>query len=366
MIDNLNLTHLFKMSFFIGIERRREYEMKHLGKVLVTALLLTVVLAGCGRSVEKDLLGSWKLTQEGEENRYLEFSEEQLVLKESSDEKEEVVAYKVKDMKKDRFSIEIAEKGTDTYTFFIEGIFENDERIKVTKLMEAGDKTASLVKVKDIDKEIKKDQKAQEQLAAKEEQKRADEEAEAEKERLKEEAEQEEQQAVEQEETIEKEEPTKKETVEKVEKPSGTTEENTATEETETEVEENQPVIEEPVAEQGLQDQYLMKVDLLREKMISDAIAEQPDAEDTWPGFSARYAGQWDALLNEVLGLLQETMPANEYEALNANQVQWVQEKEVNYAKYQSGDVPTGWTAEDLIAEETSARVIHLISSYLQ
>lgn len=339
--------------------------MKHLGKVLVTALLLTVVLAGCGRSVEKDLLGSWKLTQEGEENRYLEFSEEQLVLKDASDGKEEVVAYQVKDMKKDKFSIDIAEKGTDTYTFFIEGIFENDERIKVTKSMEAGDKTASLVKVKDIEKEIKKDQKAQEQLAAKEEQKRADEEAEAEKERLKEEAEQEEQ-VVEQEEKTEKEEPVKEEAVGKVEKPSGTTEENTAKEETETEVEEDQPAIEEPVAEQGLQDQYLMKVDLIREKMISDAIAEQPDAQDTWPGFSARYAGQWDALLNEVLGLLQETMPADEYEALSANQKQWVQEKEANYARYQGGDVPTGWTAEDLIAEDTSARVVHLIDGYLK
>lgn len=42
----------------------------------------------------------------------------------------------------------------------------------------------------------------------------------------------------------------------------------------------------------------------------------------------------WDGLLNEVWGVLEEMMPSNEFEKLREEQRAWVQEKGARYEKW--------------------------------
>lgn len=137
-------------------ERKEESNMKHLLRVLLFSLSLMVIVTGCGRSIEKDLIGVWKIADEEETSSYLEFSDERLIVREDFDDVPELADYRLTELQKGEFMIEIAEPGTTTYIFFLEGKFDKKDKINITKAMDAGDKTFDLVRVKDFEKEKNK------------------------------------------------------------------------------------------------------------------------------------------------------------------------------------------------------------------
>lgn len=166
--------------------------MKKVFRVLLFTLTLMIILTGCGRSIEKDLLGAWKFMYEDEVGAYVEFSEERIVLRSDLEDTPETVDYRVIDLQKGRFIIEAAELGTTTYIVFLEGEFEKKDKIKITRMVDSSDKTLDLIRVKDLEKEMEQDWKKKKELAAKEEKEQAEKEKEEEKKAKEEKAEKEE------------------------------------------------------------------------------------------------------------------------------------------------------------------------------
>jgi len=65
-------------------------------------------------------------------------------------------------------------------------------------------------------------------------------------------------------------------------------------------------------------------------------------------------------LLNEVWGVLEETMPSNEFEKLREEQRAWVQEKDARYEKWKD-DID----AKDVLTNTTRERTYELIEKYM-
>ena len=314
--------------------------MKNLFKVLLLSLTIMLILTGCGRSIEKDLLGAWKIMLEGETASYMEFSDERLIIRNDLDEAPEPADYRLTDLQKGKFIIEFAEPGTNTYIFFFEGKFENKNKIKITKAMDAGDKTFDLIKLRDLDKDIEKERKKQEELAAKEEK----------------------------EDAIKKKEEQKKAEIEKAQN-----EENDAIKDNENHASEEQ--VEQPkdkkisdvvTQDKSLKAQHLREADRLDNEIMNEAMKIYPNDQDMRPGFYGQYYTEWDDLLNETWGILKDSMPANEFEKLKADQNKWIQQKEQGFAEHPDETASSRASGMDYLTFETNERVYYLIENYLK
>ena len=324
--------------------------MKNLFSVLLFSLTLMIILTGCGRSIEKDLIGAWKIIDEEETSSYMEFSDERLIIRNDLDEAPIPADYRLTDLQKGKFIIEFAEPGTNTYLFFFEGKFEKNDKIKVTKAMDAGDKTFDLIKLRDLDKDIEKERKKQEELAAKEEKEDAI--------KKKEEQKKEEQKKEEQ----------KKAKIEKAQN-----EENEAIKDNENHASEEQ--IEQPkekkisdvvIQDKSLKAQHLREADRLDKEIMDEAMRIYPNDQDIRPGFYGQYYTEWDDLLNETWGVLKDALPANEFEQLKADQNKWIQQKEQGFAEHPDETASSRATGMDYLTFETNERVYYLIENYLK
>lgn len=301
-----------------------------------------VILTGCGRSIEKDLIGVWKIDME-ETTSYMEFSDERLIVREDLDAAPETANYRLTDLQKGKFIIEIAEPGTNTYIFFLEGKFEKKDKINITKALDAGDKTFDLFKVKNPDIEIKKERRKQEALAAKEENKKA------EKEKV---------------EKIEKER-AEAEKAQKEENDAIKDDKNDASQEQVGKAKEKK-ISNEITQDNSLKAQYLREADHLHEEIINYAMELYPSAQDMRPGFYGQYYTEWDDLLNEIWRILKDSMPANEFEHLKANQNKWIKQKEQGFSEYPDEPASSRGMGMDYLAFETKDRVYYFIDSYLK
>ena len=159
--------------------------MKKTVRVLLLSLLLIGVLTGCGRSVEKDIQGAWEIIDDGPTGRYVEFGNDRMIVREGLESEPQIAEFRMTDLQKGKFIIDIAEPGTGTYQFFIEGKFEKGNKIMVSKAMDSGNRTFELWKVKDLDKKMeqaKEDQAKQAELDEQEQEKEAKEQAKLDKE----------------------------------------------------------------------------------------------------------------------------------------------------------------------------------------
>lgn len=79
-------------------------------------------------------------------------------------------------------------------------------------------------------------------------------------------------------------------------------------------------------------------------------------------GANGDYLKCWDGLLNEVWGVLKDTMPNNEFEALKEDQLVWINEKDTAYEKsIERGD----FDAKDVLTHTTRNRAYYLIKNYM-
>lgn len=327
--------------------------MKKLFSALLFSFILMVILTGCGRSIEKDLIGAWKFTREDEKSTFMEFSEERLVLRNDLDDAPETVDYRLTNLQKGKFIIEVVEPGTNTYIFFFEGEFDKKDKIKVTKAMDADDKTFELIKVKDLDKEMEKERKKQEELAAKKEKERAEKEKEEKKKAKKEKAEKEEKEKAEAEKAK-----TKESDAIKDNKNGALEEQVGQAKETKTSNNITQ--------DNGLKAQYLRAADRLDEEIMNEAMKTYPNDQDMRYGFYGHYYTEWDDLLNEIWGILKDSMSANEFEQVKADQIKWIQQKEKSFAEYPDDVASSRAMGMDYLAIETKERVYYLIENHLK
>lgn len=113
----------------------------------------------------------------------------------------------------------------------------------------------------------------------------------------------------------------------------------------------------------SLKYEYMAKAEDLHNKIIGKA--HELYEHDIEPGFTGQYYGDWDNLLNEVWGVLKDTLPANEFETLKAEQNDWIQMKEQNFADMPDGTAAERGTGMDYLTAETRDRLFYLIENYL-
>lgn len=280
------------------------------------SLVLLFILSGCGSSPDKNLIGAWKVVHGGEVSSFLEFSEDRIIFRPDATTTPESGSYQLIDLQKGKFIIEIAEPGTYEYEFFFEGTFESKGKISVIQADGLGDKNAELIKVKNLEKEMKKEQEKQDEIAAKEERER------------------------------------KKESDKKEKAPEKPVEQS----------KDSKPAPQD----NSLQAQYSIKANQIQEKITQQANENYPGQHDTPYGFQGQYYDDWDTLLNDIWKDLSDTMPAKEFEQLKAEQIQWIQQKEIGFDEYPDEVASSRAMGMDYLAFETEQRVYYLIEHYLK
>lgn len=73
-----------------------------------------------------------------------------------------------------------------------------------------------------------------------------------------------------------------------------------------------------------------LKEEYTHKARILDEDAEMKDKGDPGIGAYGIYLDDWDALLNEVWGILADTMQVDEFEQLLEEQRAWIQEKDAD------------------------------------
>ncbi|AVR00294.1 hypothetical protein OBCHQ24_15190 [Oceanobacillus iheyensis] len=104
----------------------------------------------------------------------------------------------------------------------------------------------------------------------------------------------------------------------------------------------------------SLKEEYAHKARMLDEDI------ELENKGDVEIGVYGDYLDDWDELLNEVWGVLAETMPEDKFEQLKQKQIKWVQEKDTNYEKARSEI-----DAKDKLTNTTRERTYYLIENYV-
>lgn len=147
--------------------------------LMITIILMTLLLTACGGSIEKDIVGSWKVVSKEEVEAYWEFDEDKLVVSESSGDNQESVEYIVTEKEDDNFSLEIIDPSNEEKELLFEGYFENIDTIKPD---EDSDGDVEFIRVDNITEELaeRKAEKAKEEDAKEKEKQEAAEEKEKE------------------------------------------------------------------------------------------------------------------------------------------------------------------------------------------
>ncbi|WOV84750.1 lysozyme inhibitor LprI family protein [Sporosarcina jeotgali] len=327
--------------------------MKKIVHFALLFVIIGVVLTGCGRSVEEELAGTWKIKNADVTDRYVEFGDGRLAVREGADSSPMTVDYRVTELEKGKFIIDIAEPGTSTYQFFMEGKIEAKNKIKILNFMDAESKDLhlSFERVLDMDKEIEIARKKEEKEAAAAKKIRDQEEIAAKT------AEKKRQKA---EEKALAEEKANDEAAKAEEREQQKSKEN----ELKSKWDKKQT---SPAAPSGsLQSRYQQKADQLRDQIILEARTAYPNDQDMRQGFYGQYYNEWDNLLNEIWGQLKQTMPANEFEKLKADQKRWIQQKEQGFADYSADTAIDRAIGMDYLATQTTERVDYLIVNYLR
>lgn len=114
-----------------------------------------------------------------------------------------------------------------------------------------------------------------------------------------------------------------------------------------------------------LRETYFQKAKDLRAEVAYLEEKEQPVSTNEVNDFLYRVYTMWDDLLNEIWDVLEEEMPASEFEALRIDQRKWIEEKEAKAASFTQGTIGT---AEALISnwEYTEERIDYLINNYMK
>lgn len=111
---------------------------------------------------------------------------------------------------------------------------------------------------------------------------------------------------------------------------------------------------------------YLKEADELDQEIMDTYLKENPDAQDTETGYYGQYYTEWDDLLNELWGILKETLPANDFDQLKNEQINWVKQKEKNFKELPDETASSRAAGMDFLTFETKDRVYYLIENFFK
>lgn len=110
--------------------------------VLIMIMLVTLLLAACGGSIDKKIVGEWKLVEEGEVLSHWEITKDKLTVKSESGQTLDTLEYTLTKTEDDGFNLKLIEESSDEmaeysdmFDISIEGHFEDNDTIAATTLM---------------------------------------------------------------------------------------------------------------------------------------------------------------------------------------------------------------------------------------
>lgn len=298
-------------------------------RLIMLTIMTAVLLAACSSSNASMLIGSWKVVVGENVNSYVEIGEERVVIRSDLNDSPMSAEYILTETQNDRIMLEVINPENGSHEFMFEGYFENKDKITVVQTPDgAVEQTSELIRVDNIAEEIE-----QKRLQEMEEEELANEE----KNRLQIEKEKELAEEKERERLIEKE---KKELAK-----------------------EKEVSQEQHANVNSVQAKYLQMADDLEEGIMREA--KELFAHDMQAGFYGQFYSEWDNLLNEVWGVLNETMPKNEMEILTSEQIEWIDMKEHNFAEMPDEPASERARGSDYLSFETKERTYYLIENYM-
>lgn len=105
----------------------------------------------------------------------------------------------------------------------------------------------------------------------------------------------------------------------------------------------------------NLKEKYMNKVNAL------DEMIDKKHGGDVGIGVYGDYYEDWDKLLNEVWGVLEDTMSKEAFEELRIEQRAWMEEKDAEYEKWKDQI-----DAKDVLTNTTRTRTVFLIENYME
>ncbi|WP_182200290.1 lysozyme inhibitor LprI family protein [Paraliobacillus salinarum] len=332
---------------------------------LLIFLVAVFILTACGGSTEGKILGIWKAVADGETGQYIEISEERLINRSESITAE----YILTETQSDTFMIEIINPEDGVPIPFFEGYFENKDTIKLVQMMGEPIENAKFIRIDNIEEDKAREEAEEEKRAAKE------------AERDKEQEEQKKQEGV-----VKADEKTKE--ISDAELENFNTESDYIMELVEEgklgEAKERLNLLAAPIKSREYSssiramDDMIEKAKYEREQerkspsysnlkdkyahkaRIIDENIEQKHKGDVPVGAYGDYFDAWDGLLNEVWGVLSETMDKDNFELLKQKQIKWVQEKDAHHEK-----IRDQFDAKDVLTNTTRERTYFLIENFL-
>ncbi|MFK3936202.1 lysozyme inhibitor LprI family protein [Alkalihalobacillus sp. NPDC078783] len=303
---------------------------------IACGLVLVSVLTACSDSTENQIVGTWQFVLNGEkEDSFIEIEEDRVLLWDDISFGPEVAAYRIFDLDNDQFLLEIAESGED-FEFGFEGFFDSKDRI-VMGLKEDTDGKERLIRIDSIEDaiaELEKELERELAIIAKEEKQSRD------VQRTNVEPDAEEDVVSEIEERVEEEEPTDL-------------------------IDEEEIVTSEwpELAGDSVQAEYSRLAIELENRMYEENNIIYNDVIAT--GFYTPYYEEWDELLNEIWSVLKNQMPEDAFEILKESQLEWINQKETNFAEMPSDVAVERTEGMDYLTHETMYRTYYLIYNYM-
>jgi len=83
-------------------------------------------------------------------------------------------------------------------------------------------------------------------------------------------------------------------------------------------------------------------------------------------GFYGQYGSEWKDLLNEVYSVLEDTMPKDEFAALEAEHKDWERRKEERFAELPDGSAVERGAGMDFLTNLNADRTNYLIGTFMQ
>lgn len=304
-------------------------------KFLLSMMMLALLLGACGKSNEDKIIGSWSAVVGDRTVSYIEINETRYTIR-SKNSDPTTIEYILTETQDGNIIMEgVNPENNNSTEFLFEGYFEDNDTIVFIGDEEENRK---LIRIDSITEQMAVDRK-------------------------KDEAQQKKDQAAEQKRVEAEREQALKDEEERIR------EENEAAvareEEERRQQEQDEAKAKEASSQQNIGDGsiYLQRADRLEADIIVEA--KKVAQHDMPPGFYGQYYTDWDNLLNEVWGVLGDTLTKAEFEALKQNQKEWIQQKEQHFA-----DIPTEPASErargmDYLTFETKDRTYYLINEYL-
>lgn len=335
-------------------------------KRLIMILMMTTALflTACGGSAESQITGVWKLDYDEDEPTFLEIGEEQIISRQPSNDEPMIASYIFTETQSDNFILEVINPEDGNKVFLLEGYLDGKNRIEVVN---APGETADLIRVKDMNKEIEEYEEKAEIAAAKQAEKDEAQRIEDEKQQKEEEKREEEQAKADEKARAEEErkENERKVADEEQEKEDLAENEQEDAEENKKSEDDTAAVTSKP-SNGSVKDEYYQRAKGIYDKSNAEGKSITDAGGRIPPGFSGQYYTEWDDLLNEVWGVLEQTMPSDEYAFLLEDQLNWIAEKEHTFQNDYTHEVASSrQEAMDYLTYTTMERVQYLINNYL-